>query len=90
MWLFANIVNNENVTVQEEFVDLDLMDRQEHHHHVLSKFFFPEFIPCHDFTLKIKRGKIVLKLPVPVLEIKKCHVNVHIVKKFFQILVFLN
>ena len=88
MWLFANIVNNENVTVQEEFVDLDLMDRQEHHHHVLSKCFFPEFIPCHDFTLKIKRGKIVLKLPV--LEIKKCHVNVHIVKTFFQILVFLN
>jgi hypothetical protein len=28
VWLFANIVNNENVTVQEEFVDLDLMDRK--------------------------------------------------------------
>lgn len=31
VWLFANIVNNENVTVQEEFVDLDLMDRLENH-----------------------------------------------------------
>jgi hypothetical protein len=29
VWLFANILNNENVTVQEEFVDLDLMDREE-------------------------------------------------------------
>ncbi len=28
VWLFANILNNENVTVQEEFVDLDLMDRE--------------------------------------------------------------
>jgi hypothetical protein len=28
VWLFANILNNENVTVQEEFVDLDLMDRK--------------------------------------------------------------
>ena len=31
LWLFANIVNNENVTVQEEFVNLDLMDRLESH-----------------------------------------------------------
>jgi hypothetical protein len=30
-WLFANIVNNESVTVQEEFVNLDLMDRLESH-----------------------------------------------------------
>jgi len=30
-WLFANIVNNENVTVQEEFVNLDLMDKLEGH-----------------------------------------------------------
>ena len=31
IWLFANIVNNESVTVQEEFVSLDLMDRLETH-----------------------------------------------------------
>jgi len=31
LWLFANIVNNENVTVQEEFVNLDLMDKLETH-----------------------------------------------------------
>ena len=31
LWLFANIVNNESVTVQEEFVSLDLMDRLESH-----------------------------------------------------------
>ena len=31
LWLFANIVNNENVTVQEEFVNLDLMDKLESH-----------------------------------------------------------
>jgi len=31
LWLFANIVNNESVTVQEEFVTLDLMDRLETH-----------------------------------------------------------
>ena len=31
LWLFANIVNNESVTVQEEFVNLDLMDKLETH-----------------------------------------------------------
>ena len=31
LWLFANIVNNENVTVQEEFVNQDLMDKLESH-----------------------------------------------------------
>jgi len=31
LWLFANIVNNESVTVQEEFVNLDLMDKLESH-----------------------------------------------------------
>lgn len=31
LWLFANIVNNESVTVQEEFVSQDLMDRLESH-----------------------------------------------------------
>lgn len=30
VWLLANIVNNESVVVQEEFVDLDLMDKLEH------------------------------------------------------------
>ena len=29
--LFANIVNNKNITVQEEFVNLDLMDKLETH-----------------------------------------------------------
>jgi len=29
LWLLANIINNENVTVQEEFVQQDLMDRLE-------------------------------------------------------------
>ena len=31
LWLFANIVNNENMKVQEEFVNLDLMDKLETH-----------------------------------------------------------
>ena len=31
LWLFANIVNNESVTVQEEFVNQDLMDKLEPH-----------------------------------------------------------
>lgn len=31
LWLVANIVNNESVTVQEEFVSLNLMDRLEPH-----------------------------------------------------------
>jgi len=31
LWLLANIVNNESVTVQEEFVNLDLMDKLETH-----------------------------------------------------------
>jgi len=31
LWLFGNIVNNESVTVQEEFVNLDLMDKLETH-----------------------------------------------------------
>lgn len=31
LWLFANVVNNESVTVQEEFVNLDLMDKLETH-----------------------------------------------------------
>ena len=31
LWLLANIVNNESVTVQEEFVSQDLMDRLETH-----------------------------------------------------------
>jgi len=30
VWLLANIVNNENVRVQEEFVDMDLMDKLEY------------------------------------------------------------
>jgi len=30
VWLLANIVNNENVLVQEEFVEMDLMDKLEH------------------------------------------------------------
>ena len=53
MWLFANIVNNENVTVQEEFVDLDLMDRQEHHH-VLSNVSF-----LNSFLVMILHLKII-------------------------------
>ena len=31
LWLLANIVNNESVTVQEEFVSQDLMERLETH-----------------------------------------------------------
>jgi len=30
VWLLANIVNNENVRVQEEFVEMDLMDKLEY------------------------------------------------------------
>lgn len=30
VWLLANIVNNESVVVQEEFVEMDLMDKLEH------------------------------------------------------------
>ena len=31
LWLFANVVNSESMTVQEEIVELDLMDKLEYH-----------------------------------------------------------
>lgn len=31
LWLFANIVNNESVVVQEQLVEQDLMDKLEYH-----------------------------------------------------------
>lgn len=31
LWWFANMINNESVTVQEQFVELNLMDKLEYH-----------------------------------------------------------
>ena len=31
LWLFANIINNESVLVQEEIVELNMMDKLEYH-----------------------------------------------------------
>jgi len=31
LWWFANMINNESVIVQEQFVELNLMDKLEYH-----------------------------------------------------------